>query len=92
VKRSWLFVGLVALLAAIGSRVASASPDGLGRVAADLGFDSRIVTWYHAPFAGYAVPMLPAVVSRSVAGVVGAVCVGVVAWGLARWMATKPST
>lgn len=46
-------LALVALLAAVGAAIASSSPDGLQRVALDLGFDGRATTQAHyGPLSG----------------------------------------
>ena len=74
--RGWIVAGiLVALGAVLLSPLASVNPDGLNRVALDLGFFSTA----HAgtgPLAGYVIPALgKTALSRIVAGVIGVVVV-----------------
>ena len=93
--------GLVAALviAALISPFASSSPDGLERVAEDLGFIDR----EHAepaatklPFAkvfdGYALQGAPALVATPVAGIVGALAAFGVAWVAGKLLVRKPSS
>ena len=55
----WVVIGLgLALVVAALSPLASASPDGLNRVAADLGFDSRTLRPVYEIFSGYNIPFL----------------------------------
>lgn len=82
--RTWLVVGLVALLALVGTMVASESPDGLERVAGDLSFEHHAETVFEAPLQDYAVPSAPAPVSGPLAGVIGALLVGGLAFGAGR--------
>lgn len=57
-QASWAVVGLlVALALAALSPLASNSPDGLNRVAQDLGFSSRALQPVYQALAGYAVPV-----------------------------------
>jgi len=73
------------LLAGVVSYYASASPDGLNRVAEDKGF-SHTQTEHHgdgSPFAGYGTKGVgDARVSKGVAGVVGSLVVLVLAGGV----------
>ena len=73
------------LLAGVVSYYASASPDGLNRVAEDKGF-SQTETEHHgdgSPFAGYdTVGVGDERVSKGVAGVVGSLVVLVLAGGV----------
>lgn len=46
-------LGVIAVVAGVLSIVASAAPDGLERVAIDLGFAEAATAWIRAPFAGY---------------------------------------
>jgi len=82
--RDLAIVGLVLGLALAASTLASGSPDGLERVAADLGFSSREVLIYHAPAPGYALTALPGRWSGAAAGLIGALVVGLSCWGLGR--------
>ena len=70
--RSWIYAGvLVSLLAVLLSPLASLNPDGLNRIAMDLGFIHNAQS-ASGPFAGYVFPFLAsASVSRIVAGVIG---------------------
>lgn len=85
--KGWL-VG-IAMLAAGATWMASTAPDGLNRVAADLGFATRAITLYRAPLAGYAVPGLPGGLAGSVAGVAGAAMVGAMVWAVGRLLARR---
>ena len=75
-SRAWVFVGIViTLIVVLLSPLASAYPDGLNRVAMDMGFiqTAQVRT---GPLAGYTVPFLSAVpVSKIVAGAIGVVVV-----------------
>ena len=75
-SRAWVFVGIViTLIVVLLSPLASAYPDGLNRVAMDMGFiqTAQIGT---GPLAGYTVPFLSSVpISKIVAGVIGVVVV-----------------
>jgi len=75
--RAWIFAGiLISLLAVLLSPLASANPDGLERVAADMGF---LHMGQNAPFQilpGYTIPFLgDTTLSTVVAGAVGALVV-----------------
>jgi hypothetical protein len=91
VKRSALAIAAcIALLAIVGTLVASSAPDGLERVAADLGFARQETALYHAPFAEYAVRGIPGPVAGAVAALVGAALAGALAWAAGRALA-RPS-
>ena len=79
----WLIAFGVCLLLAVLSPLASSSPDGLERVAADKGF---IDAQQGSPFqviAGYAFPWIHnEVVAKMVAGIVGTVLLFAVVYGL----------
>jgi cobalt/nickel transport system permease protein len=84
--RGWVLAGLaVALAVVLLAPFASADPDGLERVAEDLGF---LETGQSAPYEiipDYTVPFLGETpVSTIVAGLVGAVLVAALAYGLVR--------
>ena len=70
--RGWIGAGvLVALLVALISPLASANPDGLNRVAIDLGFIHTAQTG-GGPFAGYSIPLLASTpLARILAGALG---------------------
>ena len=78
-SRGWVVAGvLVALLVVLLSPFASANPDGLNRVAADLGFihtaQARV-----GPLAGYTVPFLRSLsAAKILSGTLGLAVVGVV--------------
>ena len=82
-----LLVVAVVVLAALGTLLASSSPDALARVAADLGFADRERRTWQAPLAGYRVPGLPGGLSGGGAGLLGAGLVGLLAWGFGRLLA-----
>ncbi|MEW5938466.1 MAG: energy-coupling factor ABC transporter permease [Chloroflexota bacterium] len=71
--RGWILAGvLVALFAVLLSPLASLDPDGLNRVAMELGFISAAQT-ASGPFAGYTVPFLGSTsLSKIFAGIIGA--------------------
>lgn len=84
-------LGIALLVAAVISPFASSNPDGLERVAEDLGFIDRAHPEQLAqklPFAGvfdgYAFKGAPALVATPVAGVVGALAAFGVAWGAGK--------
>lgn len=79
-RGGWLAVAGIALLAALGSAVASSRPDGLERVAEDLGFADRAEVRYQAPAPDYAVPGVP--FGGALAGLAGATVVGGLAAGV----------
>lgn len=86
--RAWVAVGLVvALLVVLVSPLASASPDGLERVAMDLGFLGQGVDAPYQVLPDYTVPLLgETALSTVVAGVLGVlVLVGLVV-GFARML------
>jgi hypothetical protein len=88
----WGLVLGIALLAAIASAVASSSPDGLERVAADLGFERHAVTLYEAPVPDYAVGGVPAWLGGPLAGLLGTAFVGGVAYGAGRLLRRPAGT
>jgi cobalt/nickel transport protein len=77
--RTVLVVGLLValLLAGVVSLWASASPDGLNRVAGELGFSGaqKASRAQDGPLAGYEVPGIDARWSGGVAGVIGCLVV-----------------
>ncbi len=78
---------LVGVLALGVAPFAASSPDGLQRVAIQLGFDEAALDHQlsDSPLAGYALPGLESnVVAVGVAGIVGAVVAGMLLWGLTR--------
>ncbi|HEY4103658.1 MAG TPA: energy-coupling factor ABC transporter permease [Polyangiaceae bacterium] len=68
---------------------ASASPDGLERVAAQLGLHAR--SWFAAPLSNYALPGLPlGAFSVALSGVLGTLCMFGSCWLLARALVREP--
>lgn len=78
-SRGWVVAGALMTLAVLClSPLASADPDGLNRVAADLGFIHAAKSGA-GPLAGYAVPIFRSVsLSRIAAGALGVTVVGVI--------------
>ena len=89
-RTTLIFLGAIALVATIASFIASSSPDGLNRVAGDLGFDGKEATLYHAPLPDYAVPRLPDSLSGVAAALLGTALVGGLAWGAGKLL-VRPS-
>ena len=83
----WVVIGLgLALVAAAFSPLASGNPDGLNRVAADLGFDSLAQNPIYQIFSGYAVPVVgDAATSKIVAVGLGTLIVFGLAFLVARF-------
>lgn len=83
-----LAVGLVVF----GAPVASPWPDGLGKVAAALGFEHHARSLVGAPVPGYQIPGIGSVVWATVlAGVAGTVVVFGLGWLLARLLVPSKS-
>lgn len=89
-------LGVALIIAAVVSPFASSDPDGLNRVAEDLGFTDKehpepVAT--KLPFAGvfdgYAVRGVPAPVATPIAGVVGALAAFGIAWGAGKLLIRK---
>ncbi len=58
-RARWVVIGLgIALVVAAFSPLASGAPDGLNRVAAGLGFDTRALNPVYEVFSGYALPFV----------------------------------
>jgi cobalt/nickel transport system permease protein len=90
-SRNWVYVGgLIALLVVLFSPVASTDPDGLNRVAMDLGFIQSAQTGTGL-LAGYTVPFLDSAsaASKIAAGLVGVIVVGIVVLLVGRGMKAK---
>jgi cobalt/nickel transport system permease protein len=90
-SRNWVYVGgIIALLVVLISPFASGDPDGLERVAIDMGF---ISTGLDAPYEiipDYTVPFLgETALSTIVAGVIGAIVVGAIIVLVGRGMKAK---
>ncbi|MBD2099418.1 PDGLE domain-containing protein [Leptolyngbya sp. FACHB-261] len=97
-NRNFVLAGLgtALLIALFLSPFASSDPDGLNRVAGDLGFDQREAAEPPAqklPFAsifdGYAVKGVPESVATPLAGFVGTLLTFGLAWGLGKLVARK---
>ena len=77
--RGWIVVGvLISLAVVLLAPFASTNPDGLNRVAIDLGFISSSPS-VAGPLAGYSIPFLQGAAGKIIAGAIGAVVVLVVA-------------
>ncbi len=89
-SRGWVFAGVLMTLAVLLlSPLASANPDGLNRVAADLGF-IHTATARTGPLAGYVFPFLRSdSLSKIAAGGIGVAVVGVVIMLLGQGMKAK---
>lgn len=89
-SRNWIYVGgLIALAVVLLSPLASVDPDGLNRVAMDLGFIHTAQSGA-GPLAGYTVPFLNSVsASKIAAGTIGIIVVGVIALLIGRGMKAK---
>jgi cobalt/nickel transport system permease protein len=84
-RRWWLLgVAVAAVVVLAASFWASADPDGLNRIAADLGFDTLA---QDAPFEllpGYSVPGLDGPLSKILAGLIGMLIVFGLVYGIGR--------
>jgi cobalt/nickel transport system permease protein len=89
-SRGWIFTGvLIALAVVFLSPFASANPDGLNRVAMDLGFIQTAKT-ASGPLAGYTIPFLSSIsASKVVAGVIGIIVVLAIVFITGRSMQKK---
>lgn len=90
-SRNWVWVGgIVALLVVLISPFASADPDGLERVAEDLGFISAGQDAPYSIIPDYTVPFLgETALSTILAGVVGIIVVAVIMVLIGRGMKAK---
>jgi cobalt/nickel transport system permease protein len=89
-SRGWVVAGvLITLAVVLLSPLASADPDGLNRVATDLGFIHTAQS-SSGPLAGYVIPFLKnASVSKIVAGTIGALVVLAIAFLTGRSLSKK---
>ena len=89
-SKGWVVAGvLITLTVVLLSPLASANPDGLNRVAIDLGFFSNAQAG-SGPLAGYTIPFLAnASISKIAAGAVGALVVLVLAILVGRGLQKK---
>ncbi len=82
-------LGVAVAVAAFLAPLASELPDGLERTAEALGFAGRAQALWPAPLAGYELPAFAsATVAAAVAGVIGTVAAGALAWVLSRSLRT----
>lgn len=90
----WWYVGLgLALLLALASPLASSAPDGLERVADDVGFLDRAREAFFRVLPDYSIPgVRSSALSTVLAGVVGVLVVFVIGFGLARLLRKKNET
>jgi cobalt/nickel transport system permease protein len=88
--RGWILAGVLIALVVVGlSPLASADPDGLNRVAMDLGFIHTAQSGT-GPFAGYTVPFLTsAPAAKIVAGVIGILAVAAIVLLVGRSLRKK---
>jgi cobalt/nickel transport system permease protein len=88
--RGWVVAGiLIALVVILLSPMASVNPDGLNRVAMDLGFIHAAQSGA-GPFAGYTIPFLAnSSVARIAAGVLGLLVVLALIWIAGRLLQKK---
>ncbi len=79
-SRNWVFVGgLIAVLVVLFSPLASADPDGLERVATDVGFINAGQSAPYSIIPDYTLPFLgETAISTILAGVIGVIVVGAV--------------
>jgi cobalt/nickel transport system permease protein len=89
-SRGWVVAGiLVALVVVLLSPLASVDPDGLNRVAMNLGFIHTAQTGA-GPLAGYTIPFLAnASAAKIAAGAIGVVVILVLVWIVGRSMQKK---
>jgi cobalt/nickel transport system permease protein len=89
----WVWVGgAIALAVVLFSPLASTDPDGLNRVASDLGFINNAQSG-SGPFAGYSIPFLAsASLSKIAAGALGIIVVGIVVVLIGRGMKAKTNS
>jgi cobalt/nickel transport system permease protein len=83
--RGWILVGiLVSLAVVLAAPLASSDPDGLNRVATDLGFIQSAQSG-DGPFAGYSIPILTSTsLARVLAGTLGVLAVLIIVFWLGR--------
>ena len=91
-SKGWILTGvLITLAVVLLSPFASASPDGLERVAEDLGFINIAQTAPYEVIPDYTIPFLgTAPISTIVAGVIGVLVVGVIIMIVGRGMKARP--
>ena len=91
--RGWVVAGaLIALMVVVISPFASANPDGLERVAMDMGFIEAGMDAPYEIIPDYTVPFLgESGLSTILAGLIGALIVGLVAVGVVKLLRRRPS-
>lgn len=87
----WTMIGLIALLAFFNSLLASPHPDGLERVAEDLGFIEDAKESF-AIFGDYALPFGNQLISTGLAGIFGVLVTYFLLSGLGKILAAKKVT
>jgi cobalt/nickel transport system permease protein len=89
----WAIAGLIIALAVVlFSPLASADPDGLERVAEDIGFLGQGQDAPYTILPDYTIPFLgETAVSTIVAGLIGALVVAAIAFGVGRWLSGSAS-
>jgi len=92
--RGWVVVGLViALIVVVLSPIASANPDGLERVAIDMGFEKMAAAPPYELLPDYVIPFLGETpLSTILAGVIGALVVAAVAFAVGRALHRRAAT
>lgn len=90
--RWWWLAGLVlaALVVVVFAPLASGDPDGLNRVAENLGFAQHEQPAPYEILPGYEVPFLTGNASTIVAGLLGVLVVFALIWLIGRFLARKP--
>jgi cobalt/nickel transport system permease protein len=78
------------LLAAAGTLAASAAPDGLQRLAQELGLVERVPDWLRSPLAGYTLPAVSSEwLRRAAAGLTGIALIGGLCVATGRLLARR---
>jgi cobalt/nickel transport system permease protein len=92
--RGWVVAGIaVALIVVLFAPWASADPDGLERVAEDLGFLNTGLDAPYQMFPDYTIPMFGETgLSTIVAGIIGVLIVAAIAIGIGRLLRRPPKT
>jgi cobalt/nickel transport system permease protein len=90
-SRNWIFVGgLISLIVVLLSPFASSDPDGLERVAMDMGFINAGQSAPYSIIPDYTLPFLgETAVSTILAGIIGVIVVGAVIMLVGRGMKAK---
>ena len=90
--RWWWLAGLVlaALVVVVFAPLASGDPDGLNRVAENLGFARHEQPAPYEILPGYEVPFLTGNASTIVAGLLGVLILFALIWVIGRFLARKP--